>query len=120
MSLTNASHITAMDVGVESQARCRFAKMWKRLQTKYFFPSEKPRINHLIERSILDAEEKGVKVISVGLLNKNEDLNQGGELFLKRHEDLQIRVVDGSTLAAAVVLHSIPDSETEVLLSRED
>eukprot|EP01018_Ginkgo_biloba_P014319 Gb_13823 [translate_table: standard] len=37
---------------------------------QYFLPSEKPRINQTIERSILDAEEKGVKVLTLGLLNK--------------------------------------------------
>ena len=36
----------------------------------YFLPSEKQRINQHIEDSILDAEKKGEKVISLGLLNK--------------------------------------------------
>eukprot|EP01018_Ginkgo_biloba_P026532 Gb_11787 [translate_table: standard] len=84
---------------------------------QYFLTSEKSRINQLIEKSILAAELKGIKVISLGLLNKSEDLNGNGELFLKRHEDLKIRVVDGSTLAAAVVLNTLPEGEKEVLLS---
>jgi len=48
---------------------------------------------------------------------QNEDLNENGKLFLKRHENLRIRIVDGTTLAAAFILNSIPEKETsEVLL----
>lgn len=84
---------------------------------QYFLPYEKPRINKLIEESILDADKKGAKVINLDLLNKNEDLNESGKLFVKRHENLRIRIVDGSTLAAAFILNSIPEKETtEVLL----
>lgn len=84
---------------------------------QYFLPSEKQRINQLIEDSILDAEKKGAKVISLGLLNKNEDLNESGKQFVNQHENLRIRIVDGSTLAAAFILNSIPEKETsEVLL----
>lgn len=84
---------------------------------QYLLRSERPRINELIEDSILEAERKGAKVIGLGLLNKTEDLNGGGKLFLKRHEDLKIRIVDGSTLAAACVLNSIPEKESEVLVT---
>eukprot|EP00253_Pinus_taeda_P019193 PITA_19193 len=83
---------------------------------QYFLPSEKPRINQLIEDSILDAEKKGAKVISLGLLNKNEDLNRSGKQFVKQHENLRIRIVDGSTLAAAFILNSIPEKETSEVL----
>lgn len=37
--------------------------------------------------------------------------------FSKRHEDLKIRIVDGSTLAAACVSNSIPEKESEVLMT---
>jgi hypothetical protein len=37
---------------------------------QYSLPSEKPRINQVIEDSILDAEKKGAKVIGLGLLKK--------------------------------------------------
>jgi len=48
---------------------------------------------------------------------RNEDLNESGKLFLQRHENLRIRIVDGATLAAAFILNSIPEKETsEVLL----
>ncbi|KAH9315167.1 hypothetical protein KI387_023794, partial [Taxus chinensis] len=75
---------------------------------QYFLPSERAGMNKLIENSILEAEKREAKVITLGLLNQSEDLNGGGELFLKRHRDLKIRIVDGSTLAAAVVLNSVP------------
>ncbi|GLJ55635.1 hypothetical protein SUGI_1194840 [Cryptomeria japonica] len=83
---------------------------------QYFMPSERARINKLLEDSILEAEKKEAKVINLGLLNQSEELNGGGELFLKRHKNLKIRMVDGSTLAAAVVLNSIPSETREVFM----
>ncbi|XP_057841275.1 very-long-chain aldehyde decarbonylase GL1-4 isoform X2 [Cryptomeria japonica] len=83
---------------------------------QYSMPSERAKINKLIEDSILEAEKKEVKVISLGLLNQSEDLNGGGELFLKRHKNLKARMVDGSTLVAAVVLNSIPSKTGEVFM----
>uniref|UniRef100_A0A804L9Q0 aldehyde oxygenase (deformylating) n=1 Tax=Musa acuminata subsp. malaccensis TaxID=214687 RepID=A0A804L9Q0_MUSAM len=58
---------------------------------------EKEVINNLIENAIIVAEGKGAKVVSLGLLN-------------------QVIIVDGSGLAAAVVLHSIPAGTDRVLL----
>ncbi|KAF6145538.1 hypothetical protein GIB67_037571 [Kingdonia uniflora] len=74
-------------------------------------------INNLIENAILEAELKGAKVISLGLLNQGEELNKNGERYLQKHEKLKIRVVDGSTLAAAVVLHNIPQGVSQVQIA---
>lgn len=43
-------------------------------------------------------------------------MNGNGELFLKRHPNLKIRVVDGGSLVVALVINSIPNGITEVIL----
>ena len=47
---------------------------------------------------------------------QSEELNAHGALYVKRHPQLKIRVVDGSSLAVAVVLNNIPKGATQVLL----
>lgn len=47
---------------------------------------------------------------------QDEKLNANGELFLRRHPQLRVKVVDGSSLAVAVVLNSIPKGTTQVVL----
>ncbi|WKA05180.1 hypothetical protein VitviT2T_023160 [Vitis vinifera] len=68
---------------------------------QYFLKWQNEPINSLIEEAILDAEQRGVNVLSLGLLNRNPKL--------------KIKVVDGSSLAIAVVLNSIPKGTTQVL-----
>ncbi|PQQ11560.1 protein ECERIFERUM 1-like [Prunus yedoensis var. nudiflora] len=102
--------------------RQRFDKL--RLQTwaipkysvQYFLQWQNEAINGLIEEAILEAEEKGVKVLSLGLLNQGEELNRYGGLYVHRHPELKMKVVDGSSLAVAVILNSIPKGTTQVLL----
>ncbi|KAK4476471.1 hypothetical protein RD792_015625 [Penstemon davidsonii] len=77
---------------------------------------QRESINSVIEKAILEAEDKGVKVLSLGLLNQDEELNGNGELFIRRHPKLKVKVIDGSSLAVAVVLNSIPKGTTQVLL----
>ncbi|KAG7653932.1 putative domain Wax2 C-terminal [Arabidopsis suecica] len=72
-------------------------------------------INKIIEAAILEADEKGVRVLSLGLMNNTEELNGFGELYLQKHPKLKIRLVDGSSMAAAVVVNSIPKGTTEVV-----
>ncbi|KAM6542758.1 hypothetical protein CsatB_007205 [Cannabis sativa] len=83
----------------------------------YFLQWQKSSVNNLIEKAILDAEEKGVKVLSLGLLNQKEDLNAYGEIYVKRYPELKVKVVDGSSLAVGVILNSIPKGTTQVLLT---
>ncbi|KAL5560642.1 hypothetical protein UlMin_036853 [Ulmus minor] len=54
-------------------------------------------------------------MLSLGLLNQSEELNRYGELYVQRHPKLKTKVVDGSSLAVAVVLNSIPKGTTQVL-----
>ncbi|KAL5560637.1 hypothetical protein UlMin_036848 [Ulmus minor] len=101
--------------------RHRFDKL--RLQTwaipkytkQYSLKWQNSSINNLIEEAILEAEEKGTKVLSLGLLNQSEELNRYGELYVQRHPKLKTKVVDGSSLAVAVVLNNIPKGTTQVL-----
>ncbi|KAK9069191.1 hypothetical protein SSX86_013307 [Deinandra increscens subsp. villosa] len=84
-------------------------------RTQYLMEGERETINSLIEESILEAEAKGVKVFTFGLLNQGEKLNNGGELFIRRNPQLKVKLVDGSSLAVAVVLNSIPRGTTQVV-----
>ncbi|MCE3052500.1 hypothetical protein HAX54_052787 [Datura stramonium] len=87
-----------------------------RYNLQYLLKWQSKAINRFIEDAILQAEEKGAKVLSLGLLNQDEELNRSGELYIERHPKIKIKVVDGSSLAVAVVLNSIPKGTTEVLL----
>ncbi|KAJ0093555.1 hypothetical protein Patl1_26828 [Pistacia atlantica] len=82
----------------------------------YFLQWQSESINSSIEKAILEAEKKGAKVLSLGLLNQGQELNMYGELFVQRHPQLQIKVVDGSSLAVAVLLNVIPKESTQVVL----
>nr|XP_016480376.1 PREDICTED: protein ECERIFERUM 1-like isoform X1 [Nicotiana tabacum] len=87
-----------------------------RYNLQYLLNWQSQAINSLIEDAILQAEEKGTKVLSLGLLNQGEELNRNGEIYIERHPKIKIKVVDGSSLAVAVVLNSIPTGTTKVLL----
>ncbi|XP_055809129.1 very-long-chain aldehyde decarbonylase CER1-like isoform X1 [Solanum dulcamara] len=86
-----------------------------RYNLQYLLKWQSQAINSFIEDAILQAEEKGSKVLSLGLLNQDEELNRNGEVYIERHPKIKIKVVDGSSLAVAVVLNSIPKGTTQVL-----
>jgi aldehyde decarbonylase len=44
------------------------------------------------------------------------ELNRNGELYITRNPNLQTKIVDGTSLAAAAVLHMIPEGANAVLL----
>ncbi|GJN20836.1 hypothetical protein PR202_gb08262 [Eleusine coracana subsp. coracana] len=77
---------------------------------------EKEAINNLIEKAICEADKKGAKVVSLGLLNQAHNLNENGELYLQKYPNLRVRLVDGTSLAAAVVVNSISQSTDQVVL----
>ncbi|XP_025887228.1 very-long-chain aldehyde decarbonylase CER1-like isoform X1 [Solanum lycopersicum] len=84
---------------------------------QYFMQWQRDSINNLIEEAIMEADQKGVKVLSLGLLNQQEkQVNNNGELYIRRHPKLKVKVVDGSSLAVAVVLNSIPKGTSRVVL----
>ncbi|XP_051144642.1 very-long-chain aldehyde decarbonylase CER1-like [Andrographis paniculata] len=83
---------------------------------QYNMKWQKESINTLIEESILQADEEGVKVFSLGLLNQDEELNKNGELFVRNHPRLRVKLVDGSSLAVSIVLNAIPKRATEVAM----
>ncbi|XP_047341182.1 very-long-chain aldehyde decarbonylase CER1-like [Impatiens glandulifera] len=82
----------------------------------YFMTLQREGINRSIEEAILEADGKGTKVLSLGLMNQGGDLNENGELYIKRNPNLKVKVVDGSSLAVAVVLNIIPKGTTQVIL----
>ncbi|OVA15729.1 Fatty acid hydroxylase [Macleaya cordata] len=84
---------------------------------QYFLPFALDGINNHIEDAILKADKTGVKVISLAALNKNEALNGGGTLFVKKHPNLRVRVCHGNTLTAAVIINEIPKDVKEVFLT---
>ncbi|ERN18942.1 hypothetical protein AMTR_s00067p00190600 [Amborella trichopoda] len=87
-----------------------------RFTFQYSLKSQHEAINKLIEDAIIEAEKRGVKVLSLGLLNQDETLNANGELYFEKLKGLKIKLVDGCTLAAACVLNSIPPNTSEVLI----
>ncbi|XP_024968118.1 protein ECERIFERUM 3-like [Cynara cardunculus var. scolymus] len=99
--------------------RGRLHQTWvvPRFGFQYFLPFACNGINKHIEDAILRADKLGVKVISLAALNKNEALNGGGTLFVKKHPNLKVRVVHGNTLTAAVILNEIHDNVKEVFLT---
>ncbi|KAF8101883.1 hypothetical protein N665_0201s0190 [Sinapis alba] len=86
-----------------------------KFSSHYMSRKHKQSINKMIETAIVEADKKGVKVMSLGLLNQGEELNVYGEMYVRKHPKLKIRIVDGSSLAAEVVVHSIPVGTSEVL-----
>lgn len=48
---------------------------------------------------------------------QNEALNGGGTLFVDKHPNLNVRVVHGNTLTAAVILNDLPKNVEEVFLT---
>ncbi|XP_059651693.1 very-long-chain aldehyde decarbonylase CER1-like [Cornus florida] len=87
-----------------------------RYSIQYSLRRQKEDINDQIEEAILEAEGRGIKVLSLGLLNQGEELNRNGELYIQKYPKLKMKVVDGSSLAVGVVLNSIPKGTTQVLL----
>ncbi|KAK3017557.1 hypothetical protein RJ639_005597 [Escallonia herrerae] len=93
-----------------------------RYNTHYLFKWQREAINGLIEEAIIEAEAAGSKVLSLGLLNQasfaalGEELNRNGELYIQKYPDLKVKVVNGSSLAVAIVLNTIPKGTTQVLL----
>jgi len=83
----------------------------------YFLKREHKAINGLLAEAIRKADQDGVKVIGLGALNKAENLNCGGELFVHQMPKLKIRVVHGNTLTAACILNEIDASTKEVFLT---
>uniref|UniRef100_A0ACD5V3K8 Uncharacterized protein n=1 Tax=Avena sativa TaxID=4498 RepID=A0ACD5V3K8_AVESA len=90
-----------------------------RYNFQYGLISERESINRLIEKAILDADGRGIRVLSLGLLNQAEQLNGSGELFIQKYPKIGVRIVDGSGLATAVVLRSIPSDTKRVFFSVE-
>ncbi|KAE8691060.1 Protein CER1-like 1 [Hibiscus syriacus] len=77
---------------------------------------QRETISKLIGDAIQEADKKGAKVLSLGLLNQREEFSRNVEIYMKNNPQLNIKVVDGRSLVAAIVLNSIPKETTQVLL----
>ncbi|GMP42482.1 hypothetical protein CsSME_00012217 [Camellia sinensis var. sinensis] len=86
-----------------------------RYNIQYLFERQREATSGLIEDTILEAEARGINVLSLGLLNQGEELNNNGEFYIQRYPQLNVKVVDGSSLVVAIVLNSIPKETTQVL-----
>ncbi|XP_022146961.1 protein ECERIFERUM 1-like [Momordica charantia] len=84
---------------------------------QYSLELQTESINSLIEEAIIKADQKGCKVLTLGLLNQGEELNKNGGIYVQRNPKLRVRVVDGSSLAVGIVLNSIPKFGTQILLT---
>ncbi|ESQ36862.1 hypothetical protein EUTSA_v10009534mg [Eutrema salsugineum] len=96
---------------------CCREKFLQEAQLAYLLKWRKDAINNMIEKAVLEADKKGVKVLSLGLMNQGEELNRYGEVYIHKHPDVKVRVVDGSRLTAAVVINSVPKSTTSVVMT---
>ncbi|KAG8653756.1 hypothetical protein MANES_05G059900v8 [Manihot esculenta] len=86
-----------------------------RYKIQYFLKRQRAAINNFVEEAILEADRRGTKVLSLGLLNQGEELNRCGELYIEKYPKLKVKLVDGSSLAAAIILNNIPKETTQVL-----
>ncbi|KAF5952706.1 hypothetical protein HYC85_010650 [Camellia sinensis] len=73
---------------------------------QYLFERQREATSGLIEDTILEAEARGIN---------GEELNNNGEFYIQRYPQLNVKVVDGSSLVVAIVLNSIPKETTQVL-----
>ncbi|PSS24839.1 Protein ECERIFERUM like [Actinidia chinensis var. chinensis] len=87
-----------------------------RYYVQYLFQWQREAISGLIEEAILDAQARGTKVLSLGLLNQGEEINKNGEVYIQKYPQLKVKVVDGSSLTVGIVVNSIPKGTTQVLL----
>ncbi|CAN0515621.1 unnamed protein product [Ectocarpus sp. 12 AP-2014] len=74
---------------------------------QFMFKRLRPRIARGIEAAVRKADEAGVKVFGLGALTKAEWINGGGQDVLKALEPLNLSLVHGNTLTAAVVIENI-------------
>jgi len=72
---------------------------------QYILPSFKNLIKDRIERAILDAQSKNVRVVGLGNFNKAEWMNHGGSDIVEKYKDKLngTWISHGDTLSAAVV-----------------
>ncbi|KAE8661670.1 NAD-dependent malic enzyme 1 [Hibiscus syriacus] len=74
-------------------------------------------INKLIEEAILEAEEKAKRSV-MKLMSRVESINGYGGVYLEKHSNHKVKLVDGSSFAVAVVLNTIPKGTTQNWLPR--
>lgn len=70
----------------------------------FLLRTERERIIDRICSAVISAQDRGSTVVGLGALTKDESLTRGGQVIVSRlGSDLQIPVVHGDTMTAAVV-----------------
>ncbi|KAK9101662.1 hypothetical protein Scep_025092 [Stephania cephalantha] len=69
----------------------------------------------VVERNMLDQLRMQTWVVP-RYSYQDEELNRSGALYVEKHPRMKIRLVDGSSLAVAIVLNSIPKGTDKVVL----
>lgn len=87
-----------------------------RYSSQYTSKKDGYAVSRLVEKAVSDAEASGAAVLTLGLLNQGYEMNRNGELYVIRKPSLQTKIVDGTSLAVAAVLHTIPRAAKDVLL----
>ncbi|GJN22528.1 hypothetical protein PR202_gb10101 [Eleusine coracana subsp. coracana] len=87
-----------------------------RYTSQYLSKDEAYAVSRLVEKAVSDAEASGARVVTLGLLNQAYEMNKNGELYVIRKPSLKTKIVDGTSLAVAAVLHMIPHGTNDVLL----
>lgn len=54
--------------------------------------------------------------MNVHVIVQEEELNRNGEIYIRKYPSLKVKLIDGSSLAVAVVLNSIPKGTDGVVL----
>ncbi|KAL8172321.1 hypothetical protein V2J09_024125 [Rumex salicifolius] len=79
-----------------------------RFSVHYSIKWQREAISRLVEEAILEADDKNVK---------SEELNLNSEVYIRKYPKLKVKLVDGSSLAVAVILNSIPKETTAVFFN---
>ena len=74
-------------------------------------------VTSAVERTVLEAEKKGVKVLALGAISSSEALDVSGQAVVDSHKGLRVRVVQGNTLTAAVVVNELRPDCKEVFMT---
>lgn len=72
------------------------------------------QLNSLIINAICEADRKGAKVVSLGLLNQRR--SGSGQLFQQKYPKLGVKLVDGTGLSAKSLPIVSPKAQIKLLL----
>ncbi|KAL0410806.1 UNVERIFIED_CONTAM: Very-long-chain aldehyde decarbonylase CER1 [Sesamum latifolium] len=120
--LSIAIYLTFIDF-MNNMGHCNFEHVPKRLFSlfpplKYLIYTPSFLLLKIAGMLVNILQEKGQNALAHQFRGgpNDEGLNGNGDLFLRKHPKLKVKLVDGSSLVVATVLNSIPKGTTQVLL----